>query len=218
MQTLYHMAIEMNILVIGCGKVGSRLASSLAQDGHDVSIVDRREENFELLDDEFEGFTTAGVPIDQDVLKRAGIENCDALAAVSQDDNVNIMVSQLAREIFHIPNVLARIYDPRREDVFSRFGLHTVCPTNLTVEAVRSALLEDGSVQSVNLGGHTITFHWFPVPKRFVNQSCSEVDLNLAEYESLLAVQHADMSISLAGKRDLRLAATDLMIIARTID
>lgn len=210
--------IEMNILVVGCGKVGSRLASSLAQDGHDVSIVDRKEENFELLDDNFRGFTTAGVPIDQDVLKRAGIENCDALAAVSQDDNVNIMVSQLAREIFQVPNVLARIYDPRREDVFSHFGLHTVCPTNLTVEVVRSTLLESGSVRTVNLGAHTIAFHWFPVPKRFVGQSCDEINFSLDESESLLAVQHGDMSINIAGKNNMRLAATDLMIIAKVVD
>lgn len=210
--------IEMNILVVGCGKVGSRLASSLAQDGHDVSIVDRKEENFELLDDNFRGFTTAGVPIDQDVLKRAGIENCDALAAVSQDDNVNIMVSQLAREIFQVPNVLARIYDPRREDVFSHFGLHTVCPTNLTVEVVRSTLLESGSVRTVNLGAHTIAFHWFPVPKRLVGQSCDEINFSLGESESLLAVQHGDMSINIAGKNNMRLAATDLMIIAKVVD
>ena len=112
----------MNILVVGCGKVGARLASVLSREGHDVSIVDRFEESFEMLSDDFEGFKTCGVPIDQDVLRRAGIENCDALAAVSPDDNVNIMVRQLAREIFHVPQVLARIYDPAREDVFSHFG------------------------------------------------------------------------------------------------
>lgn len=75
-------------------------------------------------------------------MKQAGIESCDAVAAVSQDDNLNIMCSQLAREIFKVPSVLARIYDPAREDVFSHFGLHTVCPTNLTVSAVKSALTE----------------------------------------------------------------------------
>lgn len=208
----------MNILVVGCGKVGSRLATSLSQEGHDVSIVDRREENFELLGEDFRGYTTAGVPIDQDILRNAGIENCDALAAVSQDDNVNIMVSQLAREVFHIPHVLARIYDTKREGVFSHFGLHTVCPTNLTVEAVRSALLEQDTVRMVNLGAHTISFHWFPVPKRFINQSCEDVDQMLADNESLLAIQHADLSINIAGKKDMRLAATDTMIIARVID
>ena len=208
----------MNILIVGCGKVGSRLASTLSRDGHDVSIVDSKDSSFELLDDDFRGFTTSGVPIDQDVLKRAGIENCDALAAVSQDDNVNIMVSQLGREIFHIPNVLARIYDTKREDVFSHFGLHTVCPTNLTVEAVRSALLENGSTRTVNLGAHTIAFHWYPVPKRFIGHYCDEILSALDENEQLLAVQHADSSITIAHKADFRLSATDLMIIARIVD
>lgn len=208
----------MNILVVGCGKVGSRLASSLSQDGHDVSIVDRFEENFELLNNDFNGYTTAGIPIDQDVLRKAGIESCDALAAVSQDDNVNIMVSQVAREIFKVPNVLARIYDPRREDVFSHFGLHTVCPTNLTVEAVRSALLEGGSVRSINLGAHNFSFHQVPVPKRFVGELCDEIDLSLDDDETLLAVRHADMSVSLAGKKNVYLAATDTLIIAKVVD
>ena len=208
----------MNVLVVGCGKVGSRLASSLARDGHDVSIVDRKEENFGLLSEDFNGFTTSGIPIDQDVLRRAGIESCDALAAVSQDDNVNIMVSQLAREIFHVPKVLARIYDPRREDVFSHFGLHTVCPTNLTVDVVRSALLELDTVKTVHLGAHTISFHRVPMTKRFSNLACNEVNLELNENETLLAVQHADLSIDIVGKKNFKLKPTDTMIVAAVVD
>lgn len=208
----------MNILIIGCGKVGSRLALSLEQDGHDVSIIDSNEENFDQLNGRFNGFMTSGVPIDQDVLKRAGIESCDALAAVSQDDNVNIMVSQLAREIFHVPNVLARIFDTRREDVFSHFGLHTVCPTNLTVDAVRSALLEKAAVRTVHFGSHTITFHQVPVPKQFVDFTCDEVNRHLDETDSLFAILHADLSIDIAGKQGGRLTADDTMIIARAVD
>lgn len=208
----------MNILVVGCGKVGSRLASSLSREGHDVSVVDRKNESFELLSEDFDGITTAGVPIDQDVLKQAGIENCEALVAVSQDDNVNIMVSQLAREIFKIPNVLTRIYDPSREDVFSHFGLHTICPTNLTVDVVRSALFETDSIQTVHLGAHTVSFHWFPIPRRFIGQYCNEFDASLESNESLLAVQHGDLSIDIAGKNNFKLTATDVMIIARIVD
>ena len=158
----------MNILIVGCGKVGLRLATSLSEEGHDVSIVDKDEKNFEMLGDSYDGMTTAGVPIDQDVLKKAGIESCDAVAAVSQHDNVNLMCSQLARELFHVPSVLARIYDPRREDVFSHFGLHTVCPTNLTVSAVKSALTENQSVRTINFGAHTIAFNLIPVPPELV--------------------------------------------------
>ena len=82
----------MNIIVVGCGRVGSQLASYLDEVGHDVVVVDRDAENFEALSNRFHGFTVEGVPIDQDVLRRAGIENCDAVAAVSHNDNMNIMV------------------------------------------------------------------------------------------------------------------------------
>ena len=130
----------MNILIVGCGKVGSRVASELSRMGHDVAVVDRSEKRFAMLDEDFSGLTVCGVPIDQDVLKLAGVESCDALAALTESDNVNIAVSEVAKELFHVPNVLARIYDPRRETVFAHFGLNTVCPTNLTEAAVISTL------------------------------------------------------------------------------
>ena len=164
----------MNILVVGCGKVGSRLASVLCRQGHDVSVVAKEEESFDLLSEDFNGYTTHGVPIDQDVLKRAGIESCEALAAVTQDDNVNIMVSQLAQEVFHVPKVLARIYDPRRGDVFSHFGLHTVCPTNLTVAAVCNALTENVNTKNMNIGSHTLCFTTMEIPKEYIGRRVSE--------------------------------------------
>ena len=105
----------MNVLIIGCGKVGSHLADTLCQLGHDVSIIALNRENFDLLSDDFSGLTIQGVPIDLDILRQAGIEECDALAAVTEDDNTNIMVCQIAREIFNVPKIVARIFDPLRE-------------------------------------------------------------------------------------------------------
>ena len=126
----------MNILIIGCGKVGSRLADVLCQLGHDVAIIAQKRESFDLLSDDFSGFTIQGVPIDLDILRQAGIEGCDAIAAVTEDDNTNIMVCQIAREIFNVPRIVARIFDPLREDIFSRFDIQSVCPTNITVSSV----------------------------------------------------------------------------------
>ena len=154
----------MNILVVGCGKVGSQLAEVLSEEGHDVSVLDRLEENLDLLSEHFQGFKTCGIPIDQDVLRQAGIENCQAVAAVSSNDNVNIMVSELAKEIFHVPTVIARTYDPACEEAFAQFGLHTVCPTNLTVSAVRSAIMESIEPQTINIDSHTLAFRARPVP------------------------------------------------------
>ena len=90
----------MNILIVGCGKVGSMLASELDRMGHDVAVLDREEAHFALLDSDFSGYTISGVPIDQDVLKRAGIEGCDAILAMTEDDNVNIMVCKWLRKFF----------------------------------------------------------------------------------------------------------------------
>lgn len=206
----------MNIIIIGCGKVGSRLASELDHEGHDVSIVDKYEESFEMLSDTFNGFKTCGVPIDQDVLRRAGIERCDALAAVSMDDNVNIMVSQVAREIFNVPNVLARIYDPKRENVFSHFGLFTVCPTNLTVAAIRSAITEKEKPQAINIGSHTINFSTQPIPKSLIGVSAGDIELE--ENQSLYGILHSDFSITLYRGQKLRFATDDKVIISNIVD
>ena len=135
----------MNIIIVGCGKVGSRLAYQLSDDGHDVVIVDNDRDAFKALPHEFNGITVVGVPIDQDVLKQAGIESADIFAALSPDDNLNIMACQVAKEIFKVPKVIARIYNPEREYIFHQFGLDTICPTNITVNLLRSKINEDQS-------------------------------------------------------------------------
>ncbi len=206
----------MNILVIGCGKVGSRLAIALSKEGHDVSVVEKEESNIELLGDDFVGFKTVGIPIDLDVLKQAGIESCDAVAAVSRDDNINVMVSQVASQIFKVPKVLARIYDPKREDVFSHFGLHTVCPTNLTVSAVRSALTEPELPKMINFGAHTISFITVPIDSNLVGNYVS--DLSLEENHSVFAVMHSDLLLTMYEGQSLKLKQGDKLIVAVVVD
>lgn len=108
----------MNILIIGCGKVGSRLADILCQIGHDVSIIALKRESFDLLSDDFSGFTIQGVPIDLDILRQAGIEGCDAIAAVTEDDNTNIMVCRLP-EKYSMFQKSSREFLTRCERIFS---------------------------------------------------------------------------------------------------
>ncbi len=206
----------MNILVVGCGKVGSKLASTLSREGHDVSVVDKDEQKFELLDNDFSGFTTAGIPIDQDVLRRAGIEDCDAVAAVSEDDNVNIMVSQLAEEIFHIPKVIARIYDPQRENVFSHYGLHTVCPTNLTVGSIKAALINPRAVHNLNFGSSTVSFMTIPVPKSLIEDSVSKLEFD--DNESLFGILRGNQDFILYQGQRIILHANDLLVICTVVD
>ena len=157
----------MNILIVGCQRVGLKLVSLLEKLGHDVSVLDARPQNLEALntlDPPFTGMATAGVAIDVDVLRSAGIEACDAVVAVTRDDNVNIMVSQIAREIFEVPKIITRITDPACKDVYAaRFGLRAVCGTNLTANAVVAGLLEeDAGEQSVVFGSSTALFSALP--------------------------------------------------------
>ncbi|MGI5894338.1 MAG: potassium channel family protein [Candidatus Merdivicinus sp.] len=205
----------MNILIVGCGKVGSELAATLSREGHSVTILDANESAFELLPHDYSGYCTTGIPIDLDVLREAGIESCDALAAVSQDDNVNIMVCQLAKEYFHLENILARIYDPRRENVFSHFGLRTICPTRLTVESIKNTLLQD-KPQQITIGASTISFHEVPVGRRLFGASTSDIDTS--REEALFAVRHADNSLSLLANGPVILRSGDTLILSRIID
>lgn len=129
----------MFIIVVGCGRLGSRLARNLSAQNHDVVVVADPAE-LKRLGNSFDGVTVSGIPIDEDVLKQAGIENAHAFVAVTADDNVNVMVAQIATEIFHVPLVLARITDPEREDFYKHLGLNTVCPTNTGINQIITLL------------------------------------------------------------------------------
>ena len=205
----------MNILVIGCRTMGSHLASQLSREGHEVSVIDNHEENFELLDDDFSGLTVTGLAIDLDVLRSAGIEVCDAVAAVSSDDNLNIMVSQIAKEIFKVPRVLARIYDPARTQVFASFGLHTVCPTNLAVDAIHSILTESGEVKQMTFDSSTLSFTTVPVPRQWIGKKSSQVEDSRGV---LFGILRPDGSMVLAGQQVVTLTQEDRLVFSNVVD
>ncbi len=132
----------MNIVIVGCGRVGALLATNLDRKGHDVTIIDQEEVSFNRLPAAFGGHTVLGSGTDIDVQQRAGIERADAFVACTPGDNRNIAASQVAREIFRVPKVVARINDPLRGEIFRDLGLETVCPTIIGAELVRDALLK----------------------------------------------------------------------------
>jgi len=115
-----------HIVILGCGRVGSALAHTLDRQGHSVSIVDQLPEAFRKLHPEFGGNTIVGIGFDRDTLIDAGIARAQAFAACSSGDNTNIIAARVARETFGVTNVVARIYDPRRAEVYQRLGIPTV--------------------------------------------------------------------------------------------
>ena len=132
----------MYIIVAGCGKTGANLVKKLSNDGHDVVVIDPNEENFAQLENGTNCLTITGMPIDEDVLKSAGIERAEALLAVTNEDNVNVMTAQIASQLYHVPHVVTRIYDPEKDEILRQMGLATVCPTMLTVAKISSLLGE----------------------------------------------------------------------------
>jgi trk system potassium uptake protein TrkA len=130
---------------MGCGRVGSTLAHSLELAGHSVAIVDRDESAFRRLGTDFAGKQVIGVGFDRDTLVEAGIEQAGAFAAVSSGDNSNIISARVARETFGIQNVIARIYDPRRAEVYSRLGIPTVATVRWTADEMLRRLLPEGA-------------------------------------------------------------------------
>ena len=126
----------MYIIVAGCGKIGANLVKRLSNDEHDVAVIDPSQENFAQLENGTNCLTVTGMPIDEDVLKSAGIERADALLAVTSDDNVNVMTAQIASQLYHVPHVVTRVYDPEKDEVLRQMGLTTVCPTMLTVAKI----------------------------------------------------------------------------------
>lgn len=202
----------MNILVVGCGNVGAALCGSLSAQGHDVSVISDDKEHFANLPPDFNGFTTLGAAVDRDVLRKAGIENADALAAVTGDDNKNLMIIQLAQEIFHVPKVFARVADPNKNDVFTGFGLKTVCPTDLTVTALCAALNNEASAEA-NVGGHTIIMSEVDVPADFAGKRVGDIEFE--ENEAPVAIERADGTLERTLLKNTELMQGDKLIIAK---
>ena len=138
----------MKVVILGCGRVGSTLARSLDAEGHHVTVIDRNQQQFQRLGADFGGATVRGTGIDEDVLRRAGIEEADVFVAVTNGDNTSIMASQIVQEIFEVPHVVTRIYDPVREQLYRSLGLDTVCPTTLIAGLVHEKLRDNATVPS----------------------------------------------------------------------
>jgi len=130
---------------MGCGRVGSTLARSLEDRGHTVAVIDSNPDAFRRLGPSFNGTKVTGIGFDQDVLDRAGIEKADAFAAVSSGDNSNIIAARVARESFGIQQVVARIYDPGRAEVYQRLGITTVATVKWTADQVLRRILPAGA-------------------------------------------------------------------------
>lgn len=207
----------MNVLVIGCGRLGSAIAAQLDKDGHDVAVVEAQEENLLRLPDSFSGIKVVGMPMDQSILQSAGVENCDAVAVVTPDDNLNITVAQIVRNFFGVENVVARISDPLRESVFHRFGLRTVCPTNLAADAMTTVLTCPWDPVQLTFETASVTFQVEEVPPEYYGQKLSSIECENGRVA--FGVIHKDHQAEIfEHKKEIVLQAGEKIIFAHVSD
>ena len=207
----------MNILVIGGGLLGRRVAEMLDAAGHDVAVIDESEDNIAQLGADFGGVTSVGFPMDLKNLRSAGIESCDAVAVTTSDDNLNITVGQIAKNYFQVPKVVARISDPYRENIFESFGLQTVCPTNMAGEKLISALTSPIQSQQVTFDTTTVALEVRPVEKKFFGREAAEALLRPGD--GLFGVIKAEGQFVLkTPDLEILLSPGDSIVSSRKID
>lgn len=130
----------MKVIIMGCGRVGAELAATLDREGHEVTVLDINPDSFRRLPASFKGQRVVGNGIDQDVLRRIGIEQADVFVSVTQGDNRNVMAAQMAKHLFGVPRAVSRIYDPIREEIYHELGLETISPTKVGARLLKEAL------------------------------------------------------------------------------
>ena len=168
----------MHVVIMGCGRVGSGLAKELELAGHTVAVIDQNREAFRRLGADFKGRTVAGVGFDQDILLEAGIQSAAAFAAVSNGDNSNILAARVARETYNVPNVVARIYDPERAEIYQRLGIPTVATVLWTTDQMMRRLAPEGSQSewrdasgTVQLCEISLNKEWFGRPAFLIEEA-----------------------------------------------
>lgn len=130
----------MKVIIMGCGRVGEVLARLMSEEGHDIAVIDYDSSALARLGENFRGKKVKGIGFDKDVLVEAGIQQADAFAATSASDNANVVAARIARNIFLVPKVVARLYDPRRAEIYQRLGLLTISSTTWGAERIRELL------------------------------------------------------------------------------
>lgn len=201
-----------HIIIVGCGRVGAELAVSLWQKGHRVTVLDANPRSFERLGTEFQGRTVQGDGMDQEALKRAGIAEAHALAAVTTSDSVNIVVARVAQDIFYLKHVVARVYNPRRTPVYEKLGLQTIASSSWAAQRIEQVILHPGMRSLHMVGGGEVEVYEISVPKEWDGRLVR--DLLPAEGAALVAL--ARSGHGLIPTPETPLQVNDLLQVSAT--
>jgi trk system potassium uptake protein TrkA len=164
-----------HFVIMGCGRVGAELTIQLAKGQHTVAIIDKRKEAFDRLPPGFEAKTVVGTGFDREVLEEAGIKDADAFIAVSNGDNSNIVSARVAREHFKVPKVIARIYDPRRADIYERLDIPTIATVRWAAKQVQYLLFHGRETMRDSLAGGSLLHLQVELPDHLIGKKISSV-------------------------------------------
>jgi trk system potassium uptake protein len=168
---------RMHVLIMGCGRVGSELSHALGKAGHDVVVIDKKAEAFYKYPPGEHARRITGLGFDRDVLEEAGVRDADAFIAVSSGDNSNIVSARVALEHYHVPKVIARIYDPRRAEIYERLNIPTVATTTWGIKQIQLMLLHDRQEVREALGGGSLLRVRVPISGHLVGTSVETLNV-----------------------------------------
>lgn len=168
----------MHIIIAGCGRVGSELASNLERLDNSVSVVDKNEKAFDRLRSDFKGTRVVGFVFDRDVLEEAGIKDADAFASVTNGDNSNIVSARMAKDHYRVSQVVARIYDPRRAQIYQRLGIQTVATVRWTTDQILRLLLPGDVPVEHTLDNGEVVITATPAPSELIGRRAIDIDLD----------------------------------------
>ncbi len=167
----------MRVIIGGCGRVGAQLAIKLAHEGHEVVVIDKDALTFRRLGSNFRGTTLRGMVFDREVLEKAGTDRADAYVAVTSGDNSNVVSATIAREIYRVPKVVARIFDPRRAEIYRRLGIQTVSSVTWAANEITSLVLYPALVRDLTLGDGEVQLVKISVPPRIVGRTVADITM-----------------------------------------
>ncbi|MDQ3940522.1 MAG: TrkA family potassium uptake protein [Actinomycetota bacterium] len=167
----------MHVVIAGCGRVGSELATNLERLGHSVAIIDKNQKAFDRLKKDFSGKRIVGFAFDREVLEGAGIKQAQAFASVTSGDNSNILSARVTKEHYRVPQVVARIYDPRRAQIYQRLGIQTVATVRWTTDQILRTLFPDEVPVEYTVDNGEVVVTGVPVPPQLVGKNAANLDL-----------------------------------------
>ena len=168
----------MHVVIAGCGRVGSELATNLERLGHSVAIIDKIPKSFERLKPDFSGKKIVGFAFDREILEEAGIKEAQAFASVTSGDNSNILSARVTKEHYRVPEVVARIYDPRRAQIYQRLGIRTVATVRWTTDQILRSLFPDEVPVEYTVDNGEVVITSVPAPSELVGKTAAAIDLD----------------------------------------